>query len=341
MPSIRKAVKRFSHSFRRSELTTDNVVFYLHYKVTVIFLLALGLTLALIHFTTEPISCYNEDQQKATQCWIHGTFITKSHLEDTGSEVPKHYRWAFLKIIFHAVFFYVPRFLWKIWEGGKMKRVTTDLSLLTDEEKEEVMEMLQDYMSRHKKTHNWYLICFAVCELLNFVNAVVHLCLLDNYLGNPASKHGLNLLSLTDNDGIRTDALSSVFPRMVECQFKVFGSDHSVNPQSLLCVLPNSVLYEKVFAVILLWLVALSVISGLALVYRIVVCSFPDARSHILASRCRHVHIGVVDQVVRGRSVGDWFVLYQLSKNVGLLVLRDILKLLADDRSNPKRDAII
>ena len=72
-----------------------------------------------------------------TYCWIHATFtIPNRVLANIGLEVPhpgvappvheekkyhKYYQWVCFTLFFQAALFYLPRFLWKIWEGGRIK----------------------------------------------------------------------------------------------------------------------------------------------------------------------------------------------------------------------------
>jgi hypothetical protein len=85
-----------------------------------------------------------------TYCWIHSTFSIPtrwvgkqgthnphpgvSPLADLkeGSEVKyhKYYQWVCFVLFLQAAFFYVPRYLWKSTEGGKIKLLIQGLQVL-------------------------------------------------------------------------------------------------------------------------------------------------------------------------------------------------------------------
>lgn len=79
-----------------------------------------------------------------------------------------------LLFLFQAVMFYIPRYLWKIWEGGKVKMLVMQLNspILDDEVKRDRKTMLVDYFSLNLHNHNFYAFRFFLCEVLNFVNVI-------------------------------------------------------------------------------------------------------------------------------------------------------------------------
>lgn len=41
-----------------------------------------------------------------------------------------YYQWVCFVLLGQSVMFYTPRYLWKIWEGGRLKALASDLSKL-------------------------------------------------------------------------------------------------------------------------------------------------------------------------------------------------------------------
>lgn len=39
----------------------------------------------------------------------------------------RYYQWVCFVLLGQAVMFYIPRYLWKIWEGGRLKVLASDL----------------------------------------------------------------------------------------------------------------------------------------------------------------------------------------------------------------------
>lgn len=40
-----------------------------------------------------------------------------------------YYQWVCFVLLGQSVMFYTPRYLWKIWEGGRLKALASDLSM--------------------------------------------------------------------------------------------------------------------------------------------------------------------------------------------------------------------
>ncbi|KAK3854893.1 hypothetical protein Pcinc_038673 [Petrolisthes cinctipes] len=187
----------------------DNNVFRLHYKATVFVLIAASLLLTQSQYFGDPIDCIIEgvDQDVVdTYCWIHATY---THPSLTGGKVGhdvahpgvapsvsaeghkhevkhhKYYQWVTFFVVLQAIFFYVPRCLWKMAEGGKLKMLVTDLdSPIVDEEaKKQRKDLLVSFFILNFHRNNYYAIKYFVCELLNFVNVVGQIYFTNRFLG--------------------------------------------------------------------------------------------------------------------------------------------------------------
>lgn len=74
------------------QVCVDNNVFRLHYKVTVIFLLACSVLVTSRQYFGDPIDCIQRDDIPAniidTYCWIHATFtLPRAFNKTVGVEV--------------------------------------------------------------------------------------------------------------------------------------------------------------------------------------------------------------------------------------------------------------
>lgn len=76
----------FRSLLKIQNVCTDNNVFRMHYKLTVIILLVFTLLVSTKQFFGEPIHCMSEsdkDHDKEAMnsfCWIYGTYTLKSRL---------------------------------------------------------------------------------------------------------------------------------------------------------------------------------------------------------------------------------------------------------------------
>lgn len=75
---------------------------------------------------------------------------------------------------FQAILFYVPRWLWKNWEAGKIHALMMDLDIgvVQDVEKRQKKRLLLDYLADNLKHHNWWAYRYFFCEFLALVNIV-------------------------------------------------------------------------------------------------------------------------------------------------------------------------
>ena len=73
-----------------------------------------------------------------------------------------------------AILFYIPRWLWKNWEGGKIHSLLLDMDigLVADVEKKQKKKMLLDYLHINLCHHNWWFYKYFFCELLALVNVI-------------------------------------------------------------------------------------------------------------------------------------------------------------------------
>ncbi len=79
-----------------------------------------------------------------------------------------------MMIFFQALLFYVPRWLWKNWEAGKIHALMMDLDIgvVQDVEKRQKKRLLLDYLADNLKHHNWWAYRYFFCEFLALVNII-------------------------------------------------------------------------------------------------------------------------------------------------------------------------
>lgn len=76
--------------------------------------------------------------------------------------------------VFQAILFYIPRWLWKNWEAGKIQALMMDLDLgiISEVEKRQKKKLLIDYLYSNLKNHNFWAYRYFFCELLALLNVV-------------------------------------------------------------------------------------------------------------------------------------------------------------------------
>lgn len=327
----------------------DNNIFRLHYKATVVILVAFSLLVTSRQYIGDPIDCIVDDiplNVMDTYCWIYSTFTIPNRLTgrvgqdivqpgvashvDGKDEVKyhKYYQWVCFVLFFQAMLFYVPRYLWKTWEGGRIKMLVLDLNcpIVSDECKSDRKKLLVDYFTTNLHLQNFYAFRFFICEVLNFINVVGQIFFMDFFLDGEFSTYGSDVLKFTEMEPEeREDPMSRVFPKVTKCTFHKYGPSGSVQKFDGLCVLPLNIVNEKIYVFLWFWFVFLSVLSGISLIYRCCVIMGPKLRLYLLRAKCRIASSEQVETIADKCEIGDWFVLYQLGKNIDPLIFKEVI----------------
>ncbi|RXG52790.1 Innexin inx2 [Armadillidium vulgare] len=324
-------------------VSIDNNIFRLHYKATMFILVVFSLLLTQKQYFGDPIDCIVSDIDTSimdTYCWIHSTFTIPSLIDKkVGVDVPhpgisnpakhgpedqhevkyhKYYQWVTLFLYLQAILFYVPRWLWKTFEGGKVKMLVMQMNspIVDDSCKREQKSLLVSYFSLNLHNHNWYFYKFFLCEVVNMVNVVGQIFFTNRFLDYEFTTYGSDVLSFTEQDfGTRVDPMDVVFPKVTKCTFYKYGPSGTVERHDGLCVLPLNIFNEKILHL------------HVVLVYYCC-CSF--WYWSFVPTRSRLASPENVEAVARKCHIGDWFVLYQLAKNMDPLIYKEFITELAN-----------
>lgn len=327
----------------------DNNVFQLHYRFTVLVLAAFSILVTGRQYFGDPIDCINNDdipeQVLETFCWVHATFSLPAAWNKTvGEDIPypgvekfkkgedrvyhKYYQWVCFVLFLQAVLFYLPRYMWKMWEGGRLKNLVLGLNtpIMTEEFKNKNKALLVSYLRGHLGNHKLYVSYYILCEMFNFANVVGQMYLIDTFLGGEFTSFGTKVLAYSETDQeYRNDPMVRVFPRMAKCTFHRYGPSGDVQRHDAFCLLPLNIINEKIYIFLWFWFIILAVLSGIILIYRLVVVVSAKVRYNMLKSRARLVDRNAFDTVMERTELGDWFIIYLLSKNLDSVHFREVI----------------
>ena len=76
--------------------------------------------------------------------------------------------------LLQAILFYIPRWLWKNWEAGKIGalKMDLDLGIISEAEKRQKKKLLLDYLYANLKNHNFWAYRYFFCEFLALLNVL-------------------------------------------------------------------------------------------------------------------------------------------------------------------------
>ncbi|PSN43854.1 Innexin inx3 [Blattella germanica] len=305
--------------FLEDKEVIDNIIFRCHYRITSAILFVACILCTATGLIGNPIDCIAggafKDQEKVinTYCWITSTFTLPTHRQygvsvapHIGTHLPgepvirhAYYQWVPFVLFLQGVLFYIPHWVWKNWEEGKIKTISNGLRGSTIEKKEERCERqskLAEYLFQSLHLHESYAMCYFICEILNFINVIGNIFFLNTFLGGSFLQYGTRILAQSGLDQEkRDDPMIEIFPRLTKCTFHKYGS------------------------------------SG-----NIALAAFPQMRKTILERRFKYRTPGGVQTLIDSTKVGDFLILHLLGQNMCSYSFHDLLEQLISKLSNYK-----
>jgi len=377
---------------KTDELTIDNAVFKLHYRVTVAILVGSSLIGVAKQYFGDPINCQTASGVNSKvlddYCWIHSTFHIRTeyqgsvgclidpelmtakqsytgggvyfdhsvpstglaqlaHPMNTATPDTSFYQWVPFFLILQASLFYIPRKIWKSAEGGLVASFGKDAKQIVilkgDSEnqgkgglvKEDIARKYSSYFHSILHHNTGYFIQFFLCEMLNLVVVVANIYLTDFFLDGRFMKYGSQAITYLSHDQYSREELPNplctVFPTITSCTFHSVGTAAGEQKFNSLCVMSLNIINEKVYLLLWFWMFGLTILTFVHLVFRLAVIGIPPLRVLMIIVKTRgfsQADLSTCRNVLDHCYLGDWFVLYQLSKNSNTYFFRYLLRFL-------------
>lgn len=348
MSDVRNFVRLFLPKF--NSINIDNAVFRLHYKITVTIVLALSLLVLSKQCFGNPMDCYFPDLPGAslnTYCYIQSTFpVEKSTVDPVDTELPcpevfgfragdkskvfGYYEWVFIALLAQAICFYLPHYLWKTLEKGRMKMLTKDFVLEFANEKyvgEEDVEPLGEYFWRQLHRHNNYAYKYFICEALNCVNVLAQIHFMRYFIGEDFRYHDIYAVMFDQqpSGGTSTKLMEQVFPTISDCTYRKQSSTGDIMDFHGVCVLPQNFLNQKIYICLWFWCHILATISVLTVVYRTITVLSSKVRFHQFRVHGYMNTLTNIKLVYKELWIGDWFILMMLRSNISPLAYNKLI----------------
>lgn len=212
-----------------------------------------------------------------------------------------------------------------------MLSTNLNIPVLDAENRKERQSTVANYVYENLHHHNLYLFRFIFCELLNLMNICAQILFIDYFLDGEFKTYGIQVLKFTQmQPEMRIDPMARIFPKVTKCSFHKYGPSGSVQFLDGLCLLPLNIINEKIYIFLWFWFLVLSVLSFLTIIYRIQILCIPKLRNVMLSMRIGFSSRNSVNKLLKKSYVGDWFILYQLSKNIDSIIFKEIISELND-----------
>ncbi|ODM96373.1 Innexin inx1 [Orchesella cincta] len=337
--------------FQRQETTTDSPIFRMHCTFTTVLLVTFSLLITWTQFANDPIRCMTDNIPQHvvnTYCWITTTFTMPDAFnrpqyyahdgigvdkgDDSNKKYYTYYQWVYLVLLFQAMLFYFPKWLWDSWEGGMMDAIASGLNMgvRSEEDKNAKKGKLIEYLNDRWNQHNKYAFRYWFCELLCFVNVILQMIIMNWFFKGDFITYGWKVLGFGDvNQDDRVDHMVYVFPRVTKCTFRKFGNSQTIEKKDALCILPLNTINEKTYIFLWFWFIILAVMTFIMVVYRSFMIFLPSLRTRLMRASSGMASEKDIEVVARKVSVGDWWFLYILGGNMDPLVYKEVIAELA------------
>ena len=159
------------------------------------------------------------------------------------------------------------------------------------------------------------------CQLLAMANLLMIFYLTDLFLDGNFKTYGWDVIAYKsmsiENQNRSPDPMCNTFPSMVSCEMKKFGTGGNLEDINGYCLLAQNAINEKIYFFLWFWLIGLFILALLQIFLECCILILPFIRVFLI---CQGIGTGSLlnanmKEYLYQCSIGDWFVLYQISKN--------------------------
>jgi len=336
------------------EVSIDNFTFKLFYKWSVSLFIAGSVAVCSSQFFGDPVACETADDSVDEEvlnhyCWMYSTFdIPEDFMGscsrksfDSTNLYNTYYQWVSIFLMVQAIVFYIPRCIWLSMEGNLMTfLVKGTQGRVIEEANEKQNKLLDNYLEHVHNKFNKYAFCFFFCELLNILISVSQVFITNAFLNYQFMDYGYLVYQyyrLPPEERQLSTSLNpmcEVFPKVATCNYIRYGRGGGQEIKNAICILGLNMINDKVFAIIWLWHCIL-IFAGLnRIITRVFQLASPHVRFFLMKMTMHRYmnnnkHALHIQHYIMNCSIGDWFVLYQMSKNMNKRFFAEFIALLS------------
>jgi len=301
----------------------------LNHRYTVGFLLVCAFIATGTPFVFNRITCWVPAQfvgaystYTNNYCWISNTYYVPNNSTVPHSQYDRerteigYYQWTPFIFLLSALFFYLPRMLWR----SMNTRSGIDLQYLISKGKEKtITEAIEHYCQPNehdsdignrfcrtllctsgKRLGNYLRSIYLMVKFLYLINSFIQLVLIQMVLGQPGWFYGIDIWhSIFIQNSVLTD--SPYFPRITLCDLRIreVGNLHRYTVQ---CVLPINMLNEKMFSLAWFWFIYVFVSNLISFMFTLYDTLIPGTRIHFIRDLYRKsLSKSVIDEELFGK----------------------------------------
>jgi len=335
-------------------VSIDNLTFQLHYRWSVTLFIVCSVLVQTSQFFGDPVQCETAEDSVDGDvlnsfCWMYSSFdmpptfsgpctrknLVGTHLYNT------YYQWVPIFLAIQAGLFYIPRCLWLMLEGGLMSYIVKGTTgRFIEDTEDKIAKMLKHFQEQIHNKFNSYAFGFFGCELLNCCFSILSVYLTHKFLLNQYLEYGVQVYkyySVIPEERVRqsmTDPSCELFPKMAACHYHRYGMGGREDDRHAICILGLNMINDKVFVLIWLWHCFIVFMGVVRLLTRSPQLVSAEVRYFLMKFKMQkyfknNAHIKRIKHYLTNCSIGDWYVLYQMSKNLNQRFFAEYLTVLA------------
>jgi len=336
-------LKKFVKHKPRADVS--NHIFKLH-RITTAFLIGCSILTTSKQFFGDPIHCMLGGGSIPlpvfqSYCFMSGTYtlphiinnstahpgVGTGHVHAGGAEegtvYHNYYQWVCLLLVIQASLCYLPWGVWKGIEGGKTGKLLAKVSEdpLTETPLKDQVAGLGDFLLSHSGWFNSCALKLLACQTACLIVTVSQMYAIDLVLGNQFLGLGSNLLSVE----LVNQALTKVFPKVVKCSMIYIGPSGDPVNNSGMCTLPVNIINEKIYLIMWVWLLVLTVVTILSLLHQCLLLLLPALRQMHLQRRSKLSPDHLIRNVANRATYGDMVLLQLVANNTDTAQFTELL----------------
>ena len=120
--------------------------------------------------------------------------------------------------------------------------------------------------------------------------------------------------------------------RLTKCTFHKYGHSGTIEKHDALCLLALNIISEKIYVFLWFWLIILAVLTAVYMIYTVAVIAVPALRKTMLQRNAKTTYSNDdrLDLLMKKADLGDWFLLFLLSKNLDSILFREFISQLTE-----------
>lgn len=362
----------------------DDFIDRLNHKYTVILLVIFTVIVSTNQYVGNPIECwcptdFTDNRVSYTNfvCWVSNTYYIPfkeqipAQYDQRRTQELTYYQWVPLILLTCAMFYKVPRLIYKIlgsFSGISMDKINAmarDTQYLSPEERKKKLDHISKYMSQWLKSAVPYRaglcpnlrtqigkICCFLCgrhfgnylttvamvyKVIFLVNSIAMMYIMNAFMGSEYSIYGFEVLDSLKKGEDWT--YSPRFPRVTLCDFEIRQMTN-LQRWTVQCVLPVNLFNEKIFIFLWFWMVFVAFANGFGVLTNLYGYVAPHHRRSYIRKYLRINELYKKtdsERKIRADFVNDYlkqdgiYVLRQISNNANDVVASEIIKYLYRD----------